>query len=69
VRTSKGEVSRLSKSERHAMRKAVRQTGAITRGEIAGLHEQERRIVLAEIRKRKFTDCIFTDCWYHPRCP
>ncbi len=60
-------MSRLSKLERHVIRQAVRRTGAVTRHELMEMHPQEMQIALAEMRKRKFTDDINTNCWYHPK--
>ncbi len=46
---------RLTKAERHALRRAVRAQDCITDLDIACLNPAEQRPALAEMRKRRFT--------------
>lgn len=59
-------MSRMTKAERHAARKAVRRMMQITGLEIMEMHPELARVTLAEMRKRGFIRDFMRELWKYP---
>lgn len=58
--------SRLTKAERHAWRQAVRRSMLVTTQDILEMQPAESRVVLAELRKRRWRRDWMRDVWRPP---